>query len=479
MKCQQLLEIVGEENVILDDVDLLCYARDLTPYVFKPRAVVFPQTTEQVSEILLWANKEKIPVTPRGGGVCYTGSVLPRKNGIVLDMSKMDKIKEIQPENFLVVTEPGVNIDKLNKQLFKFSLFFPHNIGSHISSTLGGMVASGSHGHHGLKYGPIGNWILGLEVVLPTGKVIRTGSKVLRSNCGYNLTQLFIGSEGTLGVITEITFRVIPFPPYRAAIGAFFDDLKDAIDTVPAIIKSGVNPSTIEFADKTALETVNSVENLGFPEAEAMLVTDIEEFGESLFDERVKMVTDAYLKFKGRDIQVATEVNEIEKLWKPRNDIDIAMAKKKPGYREVGLATADPCVPLSKMPHVISEMYSIFAKHKIISAILAHAGLGIIHPSLFIDVNDKNQWRELKEVEKEMIDVVLRAGGTITAEHGIGMVKIPFVELELGESLNVMRQIKTLFDPNGIMNPGKLALDTRIRDVPGHIAFPSYYKDVI
>lgn len=479
MKRQQLVEIVGKKNVTWDDVDLLCYARDLTPYVFKPRAIVFPQTTEQVSKILLWANKEKIPVTPRGGGASFTGSALPRKNGIVLDMSKMDKIKEIQPENFLVVTEPGINIDKLNKQLFKFSLYFPHDVGSHSASTIGGMVASAAHGHHGLKYGPIGNWILGLEVVLPTGKVIRIGSKVLRSSCGYNLTRLFIGSEGTLGVITEITFNVIPFPPYRATIGVFFNDLKDAMDTVPAIIKSGANPSTIEFVDKTALESVNSVENLGFPEAEAMLIIDIKEFGKSLLDEQVKMVTDVCLKFKGRDIQVATEDKEIEKLWKPRLDIDIAITKKKPGYREVGLAIADPCVSFSKMSHVISEMHRIFAKHKVVSAILSHAGVGIIHPAFFIDVNDKDQWRELKDAEKEIIDVVLRAGGTITGEHGIGIVKIPFVEAELGESLNVMRQIKTLFDPNGIMNPGKLALDTRVRDVPRHIAFPSYYKDVI
>ncbi|MEM3549665.1 MAG: FAD-binding oxidoreductase [Candidatus Bathyarchaeia archaeon] len=477
MGWERLEKIVGKENVILEDIDLLCYARDLTPYVFKPKAVVFPLNTQHVSEILLWANKERVSVTPRGSGASFTGSSLPRNNSILLDMSKMNNIKEIQPENFLAVTEPGVNVDKLNKHLRKFNLFFPHDVGSHAVSTIGGMAASNAHGHHGLKYGPIRNWIRSLEVVLPTGKVIRTGSKVLQSNCGYNLTQLFIGSEGTLGIITEITFNLAPIPPHKGTIGLFFNDLENAINIVPEIIKSGANPSAIEFVDKTALESVNNVENLGFPEAEAMLIIDIEEFYRDLLEERIKMVMDVYSKFKGKKFQVATKENESEKLWKPRLDIDIAMAKKKPGYREVGLAIADPCVPLSKMSHVINEIRYIFAKHNIVSGILAHAGVGIIHPAIFIDVNDKDQWRELKDAEKEIVDVVLKAKGTITGEHGIGIVKIPFVEMELGETLNIMRQIKAIFDPNGIMNPGKLALDVKVRDSPEHIAFQNYYMD--
>ena len=476
---QPLIEIVGRENILLDDVDLLCYSRDLTPYFFKPRAVVFPKTTEQVSKILIWANREKVPVTPRGSGASFTGSSLPRENSVVLDMSKMDKIKDIQPENLIAIVEPGITVDKLNRELKKFSLTFPHDVGSHDVSTIGGMVASNSHGHHGLKYGPIKNWILGLEVVLPTGKVIRVGSRVLRSNCGYNLTQLFIGSEGTLGIITEVTLNVIPLPPYKASVASFFNSVREALRASMETARCGVNPSAVEFVDRTALETVNRVENLGFPEAEAMVIVDLDGHSKGVLDEQVKTVADVCLKNGGKEVQVAYDEEGIRRLWRPRLDIDIAMTRERPGYREVGMAIADPCVPLSRMAEVIEEMHRIFKRHKITSIILAHAGVGIIHPAIFIDVNDEHQWRALKKAEREIVNLVLGVGGSITGEHGVGIVKAPFAELELGESLEIMRRIKRLLDPNGILNPGKMALDTAIRDVPGHIAFPKYQMDVV
>ena len=249
----KLKSVVGEENVITNDVDLVCYAKDLTPYFCKPDIVVFPKSTEEVSKIVKIAAEEKIPITPRGAGMSFTGSSLPRKGGILIDLSKMNRIIGIFPEDFQCTVEPGVTFRDLNDKLSIYGLFFPIDVGSRDSCTIGGMISSNSHGHHGLKYGSVKHWVLGLKVVLASGEIVSVGSKAQRSNCGYDLIGLFCGANGTLGIITEITLKVIPKPKYIVSIISFFDDTEDACKAVLDVLSSGVDASAIEIVDKFVL----------------------------------------------------------------------------------------------------------------------------------------------------------------------------------------------------------------------------------
>lgn len=473
---RQLLKIVNPENIISNETDLLAYSRDLTPYLLKPDIVVFPESTKNVSEVLQFANEKKIPVTMRGSGASFTGSSLPRKGGIVLDMSQMNQIIKITPEDFICVAQPGVSLGELNNELMKYGCTFPHDIGSKDVSSLGGIVASDSHGHHGLKYGKVGNWIIGLEVVLANGKIVKLGTNTLRNNCGFNLIRLFAGSQGTLCAITEITICIAPLPKTSATVGIFFDEMKNVMSAVRAIIHAGVEPSAIELVDQFSLNVVNETLQLGFPKAEAMMITDVEAPDDDSLVKKVNVVKEMCTAHGGRDIQWSKDPKEMDILWLPRTGIDIAVAKTRAGYREVGFAIADPCVSLSTMIDVMKKMRQIFDEHDVLAAVFGHVGLGIIHPAVFVKVDDCNEWKAAKKAEKEIVDLIAQVGGTITGEHGIGLIKSPFVPAELGNSLDIMRAIKQLFDPNGILNIGKMCLDELSFEEPPHSAY-SKYKD--
>jgi len=470
----QLLSILNPENIISNETDLLSYSRDLTPYVLKPDLVVFPESTKDVSEVLKFANEKKIPVTMRGSGASFTGSSLARKGGLVLDMSQMNQIKKVSPEDFICVAQPGVSLGELNNELMKYSCIFPHDIGSKDVSSLGGVVASDSHGHHGLKYGKVGNWIIGLEVVFANGKTAKIGTNTLRNNCGFNLIRLFAGSQGTLCAITEITIRIAQIPKTSATIGIFFDEMENVMFAVRAIIHAGVEPSAIELVDQFSLNVVNETLQLGFPKAEAMMITDVEAPDDDSLEKKVNVVKEMCIAHGGRDIHWSKDPKEMDTLWLPRTAIDIAVAKTRAGYREVGFAIADPCVPLSAMIDVMKKMRQIFDEHDVLAAVFGHVGLGIIHPAVFVKVDDSKEWKAAKKAEKEIVELIARVGGTITGEHGIGLIKSPFVPVELGNSLDIMRDIKQLFDSNGILNPGKMCLDDLSLEEPPHTAYSKY-----
>ncbi|MFX1521149.1 MAG: FAD-binding oxidoreductase, partial [Promethearchaeota archaeon] len=380
----QLSRILNPENIISNETDLLSYSRDLTPYLLKPDIVVLPETTKEVSEVLKFANEKKIPVTMRGSGASFTGSSLPREGGLVLDMSQMNQIKKISPEDFICVAQPGVSLGELNNELRKYGLTFPHDIGSKDVSSLGGVVASDSHGHHGLKYGKVGNWIIGLEIVLVNGKIVKLGTNTLRNNCGFNLIRLFAGSQGTLCAITEITICIAPLPKMSTTIGIFFDEMENVMPAVRAIMQAGVEPSAIELVDQFSLNAVNKTLQLGFPKAEAMMITDVEAPDDGSLVKKVNLVKEMCIAHGGHDIQWSKDPKEMDTLWLPRTAIDIAVAKTRAGYREVGFAIADPCVPLSAMIDVMKKMRQIFDKHEVLAAVFGHVGLGIIHPAVFV-----------------------------------------------------------------------------------------------
>lgn len=470
----QLLRIVKAENIISNETDLLSYSRDLTPYLLKPDIVVFPESTKEVSEMLKFANEKTIPVTMRGSGASFTGSSLPRKGGIVLDMSKMNQIKKISSEDFICTAQPGVSLGDLNKALMKYDCTFPHDIGSKDVSSLGGVVASDSHGHHGLKYGKVSNWILTLEVVLANGDIMKIGTNTLRNNCGFNLIQLFAGSQGTLCAITEVTIRITPLLKASATIGVFFDNIDDIMPAVRAVLHAGIEPSAIELVDQFSLNIVNDTLQLGFPSAEAMMITDVEAPDNNSLEAKANEVKEICMINGGRDVNWSKDPKEMEQLWLPRTGIDIAVAKTQAGYREVGFAIADPCVPLSVMIDVMKQIRRIFDEHSVLAAVFGHVGLGIIHPAVFVKVDDPNNWKAAKKSEKEIVELITQMGGTITGEHGIGLIKSPFASKELGNSLDIMKKIKLLLDPNDILNPGKLALDDLSFEEPPLSAYKEY-----
>jgi glycolate oxidase len=461
--------IVGKENVKIDRVDLLCYSSDMTPYKYEPEILVFPKTTEEVSEILRFANSCKIPVTTRGAGTSVVGGVLPRRGGVVLDMTKMDKIKKVAVEDLYAVVEPGVVLDKLNKVLFSHDLFFPPDTGSSSTCTIGGMAATNASGVHAVKYGTTKDWILGLEVVLADGRVVKAGAPVFKTSSGYNLTHLFVGSEGTLGVITELTLKLNPLPPYKATISVFFDDLEKASKASTNIILAGVRPAAMELMDKTCIEVINEVFNLGLPKAEGLLLVELDGHKKDV-KEGIEEVIEICRKMEGKNIEWITDPKKYEKIWEARKALIASLARLKEGYVLIHFAE-DPAFPLSEVENAIKKFQKISKKYGITVATFGHTGDGNLHPVMIINPDDPEEWRKVKLVEKEFMGVLLKKGGTISAEHGIGMSKIPFARTSLGTSLDIMKNIKEVLDPNNILNPGKMGLDTEEREDPGHFLY--------
>jgi glycolate oxidase subunit GlcD len=474
----QLAKIVGTDNVIDNRADLFAYARDLTPYIAVPDTVVFPESRDQVRAILKLAREKGIPVTPRGGGASFQGSSLPVRGGIVLDMSRMNKILEISSEDMIAVVQPGVRYETFEHELNKRGLTFPHDVGSHDAATIGGILSSDSNGHHAYKHGRVSPWIQGMEVVLVDGSILNLGSRAPRYNMGYNLSGLISGSIGTLGVITEATLRLIPKMEHEATIGAFFQNLDDLMKASHAITMAGVDCGTLEATDGYTVNTISEVMNLGFPKCEGNFVGDVQAFSEDELQLKLGVLAKILEENGGENIIIARNEETIKLLWAPRMEIDVAVMKIHSGYREIGFAAADPCVPLSKMADAMREIGRIIRSHGILAAVFCHTGIGIIHPAVLFDPTSREHWIGVKRSEKEILDYVESIGGVITAEHGLGYVKNIYVEQAVGTlKLKLDREIKRVFDPTNILNPGKMALDTNERDVDVQFMYDEYISD--
>ena len=475
---EKLKTVVGENNVITAKVDRVAYGRDLTPYFSVPDLVVFAISREQVIEVLRIASEEQMPITPRGGGASFQGSSLPVRGGLILDLSRMNRIIEISDEDMIAVVQPGVRYETFEHELEKRGLTFPHDVGSHDSATIGGIIASDSNGHHAYKHGRVGPWIRGLELVLMDGTVLKLGTRAPRYNMGYNLSALFAGSLGTLGIVTEAILRVDPKLSASASIGAFFQNLDDLMAASHAIHMSGVDAGTLEATDGYTVSTISDVMGLGFPCCEGNFVADVEGFNEENLTAKLVIIKTILEEHGGEEVIIAHDDETRKKLWAPRLDIDIAVMKLQPGYREIGFAASDPCVPLSKMAEAIREIGRIIRSYELIVAVFCHTGIGIIHPAVIIDPENGNHWVALKKAEKEVLEYVASIGGVVTAEHGFGYVKNNYVKEAVGAAkLDLDRRIKGIFDPKGILNPGKMALDTEERDAEVKYTFPAYVSD--
>jgi glycolate oxidase len=465
---EKLKKIVGGENVKTDRIELICYSRDMSVHQGIPDAIVFPSSTEQVSEILKLANKEKVPVTPRGSGTSVVGAVLPCKGGIVLDMSGMNRIKEINLDDRYAVVEPGVICGQLNAAVGP-KYFFPPDPGSSAICSLGGMISTNASGLRAAKYGTTKDYVMALQVVLPTGEIIRVGTKAPKTSSGYEMTRLFVCSEGTLGVITEATLKILPSPESTAMAMACFKNIESAGEAVEKIFASGITLSACEILDRISIDVLNKAMNLKLPEVDGMLLMGIDG-PKGIVVTQVNRITGICKEVGGTDVKWSDNPAEIAEMWKGRSGLVSAFSRYKPGYRLIPIAE-DFGVPMSKIPEAILGIQKIAKENDMIIATFGHVGDGNLHSTFIADVRSAKEWVKIKKVGLQLIKLALTLDGTITAEHATGLAKAPFIEMELGNSINVMRAVKRALDPNGILNPGKMALDGEKHDVYDYFAF--------
>lgn len=448
----ELRTIVGDDRYLDQKEDLITYSYDAFMVEGQPEAVLFPIETEEVSRIMAVAAREKIPVTARGSGINLTSGSVPTRGGIVLAFSKMNKIIKIEKENRLAIVQPGLINMKFQKEQAKHGLFFPPDPASMAISTMGGNVAENSGGPRAVKYGVMKDYLLALEVVLASGQVVRTGSLTIKNVTGYNLTQLFCGSEGTLGLITEMTVKLLPLPETKRTLQAAYKDLDGAGKTVLKILDLGILPVAFELLDNLFTNIIEDYTHISLPrEAEALLLIEVD--GPEVAVEAQALQLDKLCQDMGAiDVKVAKTAEENDEIWKARRSAYGAEARLRP------TVIAEDCtVPVGKLIQMVREVAKIAKKFNLLIPVVAHAGDGNLHPQILTDIRDKE---EMKRVEKAIDEISVKAvelGGTLTGEHGIGIAKREILPLELGEAaMEITRNIKKAFDPHKILNPDKI-----------------------
>lgn len=448
-------KIVGKNNVLTDYEDRYCYAYDATAIgdrLYLPDAVILPENTEQISEILKIAHKNKTPVIARGAGTNLVGGCLPIKGGIVLHLSRMNKIITIDKNNLQCVVQPGVVVEKIQQEVEKQGLFYPPDPASLRVSTIGGSIAQSSGGPRGFKYGTTKDYILGLEAVLADGTIIKTGGKTAKNVTGYNLTQLLVGSEGTLAIITQATLRLIPKPEQRKVLLACFDSIDGAAEAVTGMISSGITPSTLDIMDKNTMQTIEKFHQSGLPtDMDAVLVLEVDGFKESV-NIQTEQIINICQKFGAQNIRASQNQQEADEIWFARRSAFGAVARLRPN-----VLTEDAVVPRDKVPDMVREIRRIADKYNLTVCIMGHIGDGNIHPNFSLDLRDKDEAHRFEKAAEELFDAALKLGGTLSGEHGIGLSKSPYMRKALGEkNIELMRSIKNIFDPDNILNPGKV-----------------------
>jgi len=452
---ESLREIVGEENFTDSLIDLIAYSKDASEFKQRPDAAVWPLNRDQVSAILKLANKEEFPVIARGAGTSLAGLAVPQKGGLILDLARMDQIIAINIEDRLAIVQPGVVYDDLARALAPHGFFFPPDPASGAVCTLGGNVATNAGGIKGAKYGTTKDYVLGLEVVLADGQVLHTGSKCMKSVSGFDLTRLFVGSEGTLGVITEITLKINPKPPLTQTAMATFDILEDAGNAVSEIMYSGILPSALEVVNQQTLMAINQNTDLNLPEVEALLVAEVDGYTREETEFQLAKIVDIFQKNKASTVKKAESQEEAEALWSARKSAYGVMARIN-----YNLFVEDLSVPMSKMADILRVISDIAEKYDLKIPTVGHVGDGNLHPVISFDGTNPEEVKRVEEATEELFEKVIKLGGTLTGEHGIGLAKAPLMPLEHGDvSMDVMRSLKRLFDPNNILNPGKMALE--------------------
>jgi D-lactate dehydrogenase (cytochrome) len=451
----ELSSIVSEENRIrIDTEELERHGRAFFTYLapHTPDAVVFPKSREEVAEIVRFANGRGLPVVPYGEGSSLEGHTIPIRGGISLDLGLMDEILEVRPDDFVARVEPGVTHGKLNERLKEHDLFFPVDPGW--DASLGGMAATNASGTNAVRYGAMRDRVLGLEVVLADGTVIRTGGMSMKSSAGYNLTGLFVGSEGTLGVFTELVLRLEPIPEQILAARAVFPSIEAAGRAAVATIRSGMQIGRLELVDARTVEAVNAYKNTAYAVSPTLF---LEFSGTEAAVERDVATACALSEAEGaRAFDFEEDETGRERLWEARHEAALAIKELNPDKKPM---TTDVCVPISILPDALREARGTIESRGLDGAILGHVGDGNYHAVFPVDPDDEEDLERAERVNSEIVAYALARGGTCTGEHGIGFGKAGHLREEHGDSLPLMRKIKRLADPNDIMNPGKIFSD--------------------
>jgi len=417
-----------------------------------PAGIIWPHTTEEVSRILTWAYQQEVPVTPWGAGTSTEGNPVPARGGLVMDMTRMDKILEIRPQDLQADVQPGVLRKELNRQAGKQGLFFPPDPGA--DASIGGMIANNASGVQTVKYGATKDYVMKLTIVLPQGNIIHTGCKAHKSSSGYDLSRLFVGSEGTLGVVTEATLRLTGIPTHHLAVTITFNKLDEASQSAAVMIGSGLEPAALELLTPKLINLMNREKDLGLPEVPS-LFCEFHGISKATLQETADHAKELCEDCGATGFKFGVEASERLELWRARHEAWETIHRAHPGNETL---IVDAAVPISRYSDMISYSQKLIDENNAIGYVFGHAGDGNLHVVLAGDPNNKKEWNKLEEINDQIVTRAVEVGGTCTGEHGIGIGKRKFMELEHGQSYHLMRQIKDLIDPKGLLNPGKIFL---------------------
>ncbi len=457
----RLRDIVAPGRVIDDAATLLPYAYDASFWSLRqrrlPEVVVVPESTAEVAAVVRLAAETGTAVVPRGAGTGQTGGAVPTNGGIVISFARMRKIQDIDRRNLQAVVEPGLVFADYQAALAPQGLFFPPDPGSGRACTLGGMAANNASGPHAVRWGTTSSYVLGAEVVLADGSIITTGgvhSKALKSSSGIDLTKLFVGSEGTLGIFTRLRLRVQPRPPARAVLLAGYAALEDTVASLDDLFEAGILPSTAELLDRSSVEALQLWQpNLGLPDGEAVLFIEVEGTPDQVAA-NVRYV-DGIVRRRATVTKFAETEAEVARLWAARSGLAAAAALAHPDKHRV-FAGEDLAVPLSEIPRAVRGARQLASETGIAVLFYGHFGDGNVHSAILIDPADEDEVRRADILADRLHKLALEVGGTVTGEHGTGAVRQPYMRLEHGDALDLMKRVKDALDPKGILNPGKI-----------------------
>ncbi len=448
-------KIVGEKNIISDIEGVYAYAFDCAHVKYNPEApciVVFPETTEQVSEIVKIADLNNIPIIPRGAGTNHSGGCIPVKGGIILGFTKMNKIWDVNITNLTCRVQPGAIVADIQRAVEKAGMFYPPDPSNLAVSTIGGGIALSAGGPRTFKYGTVKDYVLDLEIVKADGTIMRTGAATAKNVTGYNLTQLFVGSEGTLGIVTEAVLKLIPKPEFSNVLLAYFDSLDDAVDAVSSIISNHLVPSVVDLMDKKTIQTVEDFYPTGLlTDKEAVLLIEVDGDKASIEYQQERVIQECK-KCNVSFIDCAKDEEHKKRIWTSRRSAFAACVKLAPN-----VITEDVVVPRSKISELVSGINTISEKYGIITLIMGHIGDGNVHPNFALDLRDENQKKKFESAKTELFKLAVSLGGTLSGEHGIGCQKSKYLGIAVDKNaLEMMKSLKKLLDPKNILNPEKM-----------------------
>jgi len=429
------------------------HRRDFSHHVGQmPAGIIWPVDTGEVSQILAWCYDEEVPVTPWGAGTSIEGNPVPTQGGLVMDLTRMDRILSVRPEDLQADVQPGVLRKSLNREAGRHGLFFPPDPGA--DATIGGMIANNASGVRTVKYGATRDYVYRLKVVLPRGNVIQTGSLAYKSSSGYDLTRLFVGTEGTLGVVTEATLKLTGLPSNYLAATVTFNQLEDASRAVAVLIGAGLEPAALELLPPQLIRLINQERKMDLTEAPS-LFCEFHGISESTLSETAGLARELCEECGATGFKSGISTADRKQLWQARHEAAETIQRAHPGKKNM---IVDAAVPLSSYPEMVVFSQAVVDDEKVSGYVFGHAGDGNLHVMMMGDPEDKTEWFKLESVNHRIVTRAVELGGTCTGEHGIGIGKRRFMELEHGDSYGLMKQIKEMIDPKGLMNPGKIFL---------------------